>query len=78
MLPLKIICLLSDPTDEMFQSLFSWMFRSKGSRNNRPGTRARVSILVLVDVSLEVPLALLSGYIRAVSILVLVDVSLEV
>ena len=37
-----------------FQSLFSWMFRSKraAARRDRGGTR--VSILVLVDVSLEV------------------------
>ncbi len=83
-----------------FQSLFSWMFRSKtrstgdtlaaagfnpcsrGCFARRPKESAviqadGVSILVLVDVSLEALLCCMLTYSTTVSILVLVDVSLE-
>ena len=63
----------------VFQSLFSWMFRSKPLEELWKCDTRRVSILVLVDVPLE------GRYRRSVphqlpdvSILVLVDVPLEV
>ena len=59
-----------------FQSLFSWMFRSKYRNLSRYLFGTGVSILVLVDVSLEGSGAVLLNC-GLVSILVLVDVSLE-
>ena len=61
-----------------FQSLFSWMFRSKQPLPRYHSNRDVVSILVLVDVSLEVFILEQIGFTGVVSILVLVDVSLEV
>jgi len=60
-----------------FQSLFSWMIRSKFSRSQYASPSMQVSILVLLDDSLEV-----NGLYRHynspyVSILVLLDDSLE-
>jgi len=74
--PLEVYNRVEENTLYLFQSLFSWMFRSKLSIQDTvvPGY---VSILVLVDVPLEDnPDPHFSGrYI--VSILVLVDVPLE-
>ena len=60
-----------------FQSLFSWMFRSKKRAHNRETGKYTVSILVLVDVSLEAIHPIWCTPPSPVSILVLVDVSLE-
>src|SRR5208283_2089092 len=59
-----------------FQSLFSWMFRSKTGPVSH-GQEDRVSILVLVDVSFEVWPNWHRSRHHRVSILVLVDVSFE-
>ena len=61
----------------LFQSLFSWMKRSKIYTSESHDTRPCVSILVLVDEALEAAAA--SDNIQAftVSILVLVDEALE-
>ena len=62
----------------LFQSLFSWMFRSKVTSLLLQLPIIAVSILVLVDVSLEDSHCTTSRREPGVSILVLVDVSLEV
>ena len=61
-----------------FQSLFSWMIRSKSPVTVTPGWEPSVSILVLVDDSLEAPVRKRDRCQSGVSILVLVDDSLEV
>jgi len=61
----------------VFQSLFSWMFRSKDGCGQGIRHRCRVSILVLVDVSFEVYQPRADYGVLPVSILVLVDVSFE-
>ena len=67
----------ADPPLQGFQSLFSWMFRSKSRGTRRSFRHYPVSILVLVDVSLEVTIRIPADVRELVSILVLVDVSLE-
>ena len=61
----------------VFQSLFSWMFRSKRVHIVGSLFWVNVSILVLVDVSLEAVVLRSLIQVPCVSILVLVDVSLE-
>jgi len=61
----------------MFQSLFSWMNRSKCDEAGVPMPVEKVSILVLVDESLEDCHNSFKDLKEYVSILVLVDESLE-
>ena len=63
--------------NDRFQSLFSWMLRSKSSARRLRNWRGNVSILVLVDVALEDSSMTIFEKGELVSILVLVDVALE-
>ena len=63
--------------EKMFQSLFSWMFFSKITAERLEATPTPVSILVLLDVFLEVWGFIISRCMLKVSILVLLDVFLE-
>ena len=60
-----------------FQSLFSWMVRSKYGRDTYVVDPGTVSILVLVDGALEVNMINFFVGFPHVSILVLVDGALE-
>ena len=84
----SILVLLDDSLEDFFlvciiyyykfQSLFSWMIRSKSGSGRASRWSHRVSILVLLDDSLEEHQGRIRSQTYVVSILVLLDDSLEV